>query len=299
MADFAEIKITSLQEFLVRTQDFSEKPGWIFRGEEELPGPVLQLQSALERYCVDNQFDLGDVGYHEYLLTREFRRRAHHYLTDLPDDTDYLEWWSLMRHYGAPPRLLDWAYSIYVATYFALEKKPEPNNSHIVWAIDLDWAAKASRELLRKVSKNRGHQVQLFLEGPMELNHSKCFFDVFLKEPFVACAYPLTPFRLNERLTIQKGLFLIPGDITKPFKANLMKFSNYQNKNKFVKIMISSELRKDILGHLLQMNISRATLFPDLDGFAKSLGVYNYYMTDRLRDKYVDKWKWPEPNSRM
>lgn len=91
---------------------------------------MLQLQSALERYCVDNQFDLGDAGYHEYLLTREFRLRAHHYLTDLPDDADYLEWWSLMRHYGAPTRLLDWTYSIYVATYFALEKKPGPNKSH-------------------------------------------------------------------------------------------------------------------------------------------------------------------------
>jgi len=274
MTDFvnaSQIKlINSLEDFLACSQEHSGQRGWIFRGEENFSDP---LQSALERYCTDNGFSPKDAGYHEYLLTREFRRRAHHYLTDLPGETDYLEWWSLMRHYGAPTRLLDWTYSFDVATYFALEKKLKEEERHIVWGMNMDWAADKSCELLRAAGKDTGDEVRSFLRGPIELNYTRCFFDVFLNKPFIACAYPLTPFRLNERLTIQKGLFLIPRDVTKSFKGNLRDLPGYQNKENFEKIVIPSNLRKEILRHLHQMNMSRATLFPDLDGFAKSLEV--------------------------
>jgi hypothetical protein len=43
--------------------------------------------------------------------------------------------------------------------------------------------------------------------------------------------------------------------------------------NKFVKleIRLSSRVRKTVLQQLHRINITRATLFPGLDGFAKSL----------------------------
>ena len=34
-------------------------------------------------------------------------------------------------------------------------------------------------------------------------------------------ACPQNPFRLNERLTIQKGVFMCPGNVTVPFEENL------------------------------------------------------------------------------
>ena len=60
-------------------------------------------------------------GIAEDYLEREFRRRAHHFLADVPPRLDDLEWLALMQHHGAPTRLVDWTKSPYVAAFFAAE----------------------------------------------------------------------------------------------------------------------------------------------------------------------------------
>ena len=74
---------------------------------------------------------------------------------------------------------------------------------------------------------------------------------------------------MNERLTIQQGLFLCPGDITKTFQENLEVMSDHK-KNVLV-IPIRSDSRSELLAALFRANLSRASLFPDLDGFSFSL----------------------------
>ena len=68
----------------------------------------------------------------------------------------------------------------------------------------------------------------------------------------------------------------MPGDITKPFAKNLtVTFGSIdQTKENLrkVKIIPQKEERKKILEELKDMNISNETLFPGLDGFAKSVG---------------------------
>jgi hypothetical protein len=57
-------------------------------------------------------------------------------------EEDYLGWLALMRHHGAPSRLLDWTLSPYVAAYFALYegfKKQSVDLHCAVWAIDIKW----------------------------------------------------------------------------------------------------------------------------------------------------------------
>jgi hypothetical protein len=92
------------------------------------------LESSIERLrkSYSNSFKLEAEDY----VRKEFKRRAHHYLQHLPEDSEDLEWLALMRHHGAPTRLLDWTRSPYVATFFALAEAREEQVS-VVWAVDI------------------------------------------------------------------------------------------------------------------------------------------------------------------
>ncbi|HLN02329.1 MAG TPA: hypothetical protein VK335_23780 [Bryobacteraceae bacterium] len=76
---------------------------------------------------------------------------------------------------------------------------------------------------------------------------------------------------MNERLTIQQGLFLCPAQVSMGFEENLQAMS--LKGTKIDKLVFPSNLRAHILAELNKMNISRASLFPGLDGFAQSLAV--------------------------
>jgi hypothetical protein len=83
----------------------------------------------------------------------------------------------------------------------------------------------------------------------------------------------VNPFRLSERSTIQQGVFLMPGDISIPFEENISKFDRKFDRLTRIEIPIVPEIRKEFLLHLHRMNISRATLFPGLQGYAESLNA--------------------------
>lgn len=247
-----------------------QRKGWLFRGQRN---SEKELSSTLERACYNYGRDIKEAEDVENVLLREFRRKYHHYSMHIPNSKYTLEWFSLMRHYGAPTRLLDFTYSVYVAAYFALEEVLAPDEvdkGYAVWAINFDWATKESRNLFAKKSKE-----YQFLTKPIEDEKEKveAFEKIFRrKRPFVL-ACPQNPFRLNERLTIQKGIFMCPGDVTKTFEKNLCSLQGWKDKKNIVEIIIPERLRREALAKLSDMNISRATLFPGLDGFAQSLKV--------------------------
>ena len=61
-----------------------------------------------------------------------------------------------MQHHGAPTRLLDFTYSIYIAAYFALENadpKADPDGSCAIWAVNGVWAMEQSMKRLRSENK--------------------------------------------------------------------------------------------------------------------------------------------------
>ncbi len=91
---------------------------WHFRG-------VLDnwaLETALERAARDWRIPMNDLPEIEKALLREFKRAYPPDESTLsPDDNDTLGWLALMQHHGAPTRLLDWTYSLFVAAFFALD----------------------------------------------------------------------------------------------------------------------------------------------------------------------------------
>lgn len=236
------------------------KDRWIFRGQGVASHT---LESSLERRC--NQLGLSHVEDVETTLLREFMRRFHHYSSYNPQNE--IEWLSLMRHHGAPTRFLDWTYSLYVAAYFALERCEKDNNG-AVWAIDLAWLHNKCREHI----KFQEHQIEgKRFDGIMSEKPGD-FTEVFGKDetPWVA---PVNAFRLNERVSIQLGIFLAPCDLSSAFMKNFAALNPMPDHVQ--KYIIPYRLRKEFLKRLYYMNISRTTLFPGLDGFAESLGVFS------------------------
>ena len=239
-----------------------QKKGWVFRGQRE---PKWKLQSSLERACKTFKFPLKDADVIETQLLREFRRKYFHFAGHIPEIDDTLEWLSLMQHYGAPTRLLDFTYSIYVACYFAIE---DAENNSVVWAINGPWANKCSGAVFRKNSSQ-----QKFLQTDITEKNAKDFNPTFMSSHPKIFACPVNPFRLNERIIIQKGVFVAPGNVKIPFEENLKAMPRWDKPQNILKLIIKKEVREKALESLSNMNISRASLFPGLEGFAQSLRI--------------------------
>jgi len=84
--------------------------------------------------------------------------------------------------------------------------------------------------------------------------------------------YPENPFHLNERLIVQRGLFLCPGDVSVPFVQNLTALNGCHLPENIVKLCFNLDKTavRDFASNLRRMNVGSATLFPGFDGFARS-----------------------------
>ena len=75
---------------------------------------------------------------------------------------------------------------------------------------------------------------------------------------------------MDRRLVAQSGLFVVPGQIELTLDQILR---NYQASEPLLKkIVLPVALREQVMRALYRMNITHATLFPDLDGLARSIG---------------------------
>ena len=242
------------------------KSGWLYRGQRSTQWGLI---TSLQRCCDNEKIPARERGVFERKLLREFRRAYHHYSPHVPALTHTLEWLALMQHHGAPTRLLDCTYSVYMAAYFALEDAHREDC--VVWAVNGSWARDESVRLMSAVGKKNAPLLkELYVEEHMEL-----IPPFFLDDPVVPCACPQNPFQLNERLRIQKGVFLSPGSIEIPFEDNLKAMRKHDDGANILRVVIPHRLRREALRELFEMNISRTSLFPGLDGYARSLGVYH------------------------
>lgn len=302
--------LLSIYNRLVTPSEGNEKKSFIFRGQLICkPGPKRSCTSdgsperpllitSFERTLCDiagepsSQLDkvlkngLGNIEAWrlERGLLREFQRKCGLYLNNVPRHNDRIEWFALMQHYGAPTRLLDWTYSFYNALFMALDR-PYPideNEEMIIWGLNTDWLKKRVQAKC-KLKKNEvltTCDVWTHLDDDPHIRKEASWRDFFCgKYQFV---YPVNPFRLNSRLTIQQGLFLCQGDINIPFQDNLAALQEDDGHNNEVKkeaqnnliqiqLVLTGDERAECLRQLYRMNMTKANLYPGLQGFAESL----------------------------
>ena len=262
MMDIEPIKIKKVERVFDTNRELMKKNDtWIFRGHRE---SKWNLQTSLERTMNVYQQPMKDAPQIEAGLLRRFKRESQNYVSKLPLQSNYMEWFALMQHYGAPTRLLDWTYSFFVALFFAVEGA---DGECAVWAFNSDSVTGKLREILPK------KDTKCLDEDPNALVADN-FENMFMRRRPKALVCTMNPYNFNERLIIQQGVFLCPGDVSKPFERNLSAvFSKKELRDNLRKYEIADDtkLRKEIIQNLRRMNMSRATLFPGLDGFAQSL----------------------------
>ena len=197
----------------------------------------------------------------------EFQRGAHHYHERTPPILNTVDWLAMMQHYGAPTRLLDWTRSPYVVLYFALRE--DSSGDSALWAIDLNWLRERSDELLRIHYSDYPTDPDFdalldYINGAIRSDQNRY--------PIVV---PVTPRQLNQRMTVQQGelLYNLHGWIA--FSKTLlgMLLHPTQVERQVVgRVIVRRGQRIKLLEELRRMNIHEASLFPGLDGFARSLG---------------------------
>ncbi len=235
---------------------------FVFRGHASLSWEFkTTIERAAEKWCIERKF----LYEREQKIIQEFQRRAHHYINTPPKFSECLEWMALLQHYGAPTRMLDVTESMLIATFFAIE---DSKDDSVVWAFNKGCFG----------SENN------FPKSFKEIEEGK---GILLADPF----------RQNKRLSIQKGRFLIPKTISKSFSEQLSEqlgeqlyetkettFNFYKeiktreelNQTALAtvwKIILKKNSHSEIMRFLSNSNISAATLFGGLEGFARSLNV--------------------------
>jgi len=253
---------------------------WSFRGEGTWCNAI---ESSLEKAAIQNDIALTKL-YDDRIeqgLIRRFKRdfaRMPHYQ---PESGDHMAWLAIMQHHGAPTRLVDISYSIYIALYFALWRY-KAENECAVWCFSNEWlnAAWDSQSSLSYKSEYKRDTEGRYYE----------LFRIVLQTR-KAGVYLLNPYNPPERLILQQGGFIIPLDIGKSFMDNLFSMpidpKAKSRKHKWdhrvvrLKICLSKGDLQDVRYKLARMNINNATLFPGIDGFSRSL--YDYIPFDILR----------------
>jgi len=236
---------------------------WAFRGERDERWP---LYSSLSRYL--KNFGVATEAWpaQEERILRIFKRKAHQFLQRPPEWDDDFQWLALMQHHGAPTRLIDFTWSPYVAAFFALERTLADG---VVWAmnparVDSSRAPKPTRMDPRDGANFRRY----FLKG----NHRL----IWMGEPHT----------MNRRLIAQSGTFAVPGVLDIAIEDMLR---DADQEKILAKIVLKNSVREVGMRELYRMNITFATLFPDLDGLAKSMGYelefhwgYNHRTMERF-----------------
>jgi len=237
---------------------------WVFRGQQSAH---WDLRNAIERTDFIHLYKGIELDF-----LAEFQRGARNYLNKDETPEHIIEWLALMQHHGAPTRLLDFTRSPFIAAYFAYEQCSVKHNANIgIWTINVKHLKDRSLEIL---SKNFSEAVS---ESKNLINEK--LFEKIYYENNSRLVFPIEPFRMNRRYSLQQSVFVSTGTGEEPFMQQLT-FLGDDISKAVIKIELPAALQKEVLRDLQRMNLNRASIFPDLDGYAIALKLrYNSLKT--------------------
>ena len=172
-----------------------------------------------------------------------------------PPKSDQASWLSLMQHYGAPTRLLDWTESVLVAAFFAVAWKPT-EDAAAIWA--LSPAALNDMHGLR-------HLV-VSLDNVRVRPIMKASSDRRAAEPDDIIA--ARSGEIDPRMMVQQSRFTVHG--SRKALEDVPEEKGY-SKPVVLKYVIPPEAKGRLCSALDRIGITEASMFPDLEHLASYL----------------------------
>lgn len=274
MTPLPRVTINRWDELL---EEFDPLKGWLFRGH---CSANWQLRSTLERQNPpgDNPVET------EVDLFREFQRTAHHYVDAAQIPTTPGDWLALMHHVGAPTRLVEFTASPFVAAFFAFEEIPPDDSTHCaVIAIRPEWCQEQIGRTAFDKGGLFGFRIDViktavlgmksggwesapkeFAAGSLMAAH----IEHHALEDVGDVLAVFEPNRVSERMAVQQSAFLWPGRVDKPIGAILDELGDLREG--VCEFVMPISQRPRAIEQLRRMNITRASLFRGVDGFARS-----------------------------
>ena len=248
-------------------------PGWVFRGQG---CSTWNLETSLER-CYKSVSPTNSISQCEKSILDRFKRGAHHFISCPPSHHNALEWLAIIQHYGGPTRLLDFTRFFYVAVFFAMEAA---KSDAAVWCLNTDLLRETSKQLLSCIGE--------------DFEPARVCDRIINDGIDIPATINIEPYRLNERLIAQQGLFVMPCSLNSDVETCLfntindepvlvkrseydmahLELGSFAAVGKVLKILLPKAIHNDARKTLRSMNIDAASLFPGLDGFARSLRSY-------------------------
>jgi len=276
-----QIDLKSWSEFKSKIDSF--KLEWIYRGQADAS---WELASSLERSSlleIDHEI--------EVVFIAEYRKAIRSFpdCHEIPKTT--LEWLSLLQHHGTPTRLIDFTESPYIAAYFAFQEEvSEMSEAVAIWCVNRISFYQAALYYLRDMKERTeiitGCKEHLFTESDFEK-----LFVRGQKGSDIDCVMPFDLANANQRQLIQQSMFVAAMNPQKRF-VDQLSFLDYQKKPIMTKLTIPRKERNVALRDLIKMNITHATLFPGIDGFARALNLkYSTLATFGEMGKWIQELK--------
>jgi len=260
---------------------------FIFRGQAN---KQWGLETSIERQIKKLYPNLADktiISSQEKEMIKDFQWKYPLYSNKIPEPDDFVEWLTIMQHYGSVTRLLDFSFSIFVAMYMAVFNN---GDSGALWAINkkpIDSnVLQPNREQDNKIAVGDDVLDLYYLKLANEAiknNHEA----VQEKKLFI-----IKPNMSNERLSRQQGLFVMPSDVKcsfmdclnpylssqEPIELRFKDLIDHSHTAKYdeedisiIKIVIPKVNNYTITKHLRTMNLTAEMLFPGLEGLAQSM----------------------------
>jgi hypothetical protein len=257
------VRLSRWSEFVQHADALS---GWAFRGQHSADWPLVpSLTRRLQQFAPDSRL----WPLREARAMRVFRRKAHIHVRDRAALEDDLRCLALMQHHGAATRLLDFTKSPFVAAFFALESAEEDVavfalNTPALWNQPPQFDPSLGRAQI----------------DPREPGN----FDRYFASNRLPVLWYGEPSEMDSRLVAQSGLFVVPGVLDQPLDRILENYGG--SEGLLIKFVLPLSMRDEAMRALYRMNVTYATLFPDIDGLARSVSYELEAIWDRLVEDY-------------